>query len=318
MVAPAVREILRRHPNAEFTLLTSADGAALFQDFDPRIVRILKHGRKPLTKRLKWIYLYFVIKRLNFNSTYCLDGDWKIRKLLKLSAPNFMDVESSASSRTFHGALQALHQVGVDAKNLSDISVPFIPVLDDSVNAIEKLFSDNGISDTDYRIGLNPSFSGIKRRKTRKYKLWPAKYWAQLADKLYQYGKEQNIPIKILIYTLPKDRFLAEEICSLCKQPPILLAPESNLGLFKAYLSKIDLYIGPDTGATHLAAGVGTDLISLFSVTDPFGCGPVVKDIKDSIIRAEDRGEHGALLDSILPDDVFIVAKNKISLLTSP
>jgi len=317
MVAPAIREIINRHPTAEFTLLTSPDGAALFRDFDSRIVRILKHGRKPLSKRLKWIYLYFVIKRLEFDSTYCLDGDWKIRKLLKYSAPNFLDIEPSASSKTFHGAIQALHRVGVNANSLSEIKVPFIPVSTDSVLAIKKILAENGIASSDFIVGLNPSFSGIKRKKTRQYKLWPTRYWAKLADDLYRYGQANNISIKTLIYSLPKDRFLAEEIVSYCEYPPTLLTPASDLGLFKAYLSLLDLYIGPDTGATHLAAALGTELISLFSVTDPFGCGPVVFDLKKSVIQAKDKGDHGSLLESISPEDVLKLAKYKIDKVAS-
>jgi len=317
MVAPAVREIIKRHPKAEFTLLTSPDGFKLFQHFDPRIVHFLINGTTPLTKRFRWIYQYFKIKKQNYDHTYCLDKDWKIRFLLAHSAPNFIAFEVPKNAGTVHGAVEMLQVVGVNLDRLSEIPIPFIPVDKTSLSEIKIILSNNGISENDILVGLNPSFSGLKRSKTRKYKFWSTQNWAILADELSQYGRAHKISIKVLIYSLPRDRQLGEEIISLCKYPPTLLVPESNLELFKAYLSRLDLYIGPDTGATHLAAGLGTELIALFSVTNPYGCGPVVHDIGNSVIRAEDKVAPNICLDLITPDDVLQLAKLKISKLVS-
>ena len=317
MVAPAVREIINRHPDAEFTFFTSPDGVALFRDFDSRIVRFFVNGKTPFTRRLKWIYLFFKIRKMNFDLTYCLDGDWRIRQLLKKSTGNLFVFDEHNISGVVHAAVWALHAVGVNAKSLSDIEIPFIRTDARKKLDMQNFLHQHGITDEDILVGLNPSFSGLNRKKTRKYKLWAPENWAALADELYQYGKERNLPIKIVIYSLPKEKFLAESICSLSKHSPILLIPQPDLELFKAYLSRLNLYIGPDSGGTHLAAGVGTDLIALYAVTDPYDCGPVVKDIGASVIRAEEKGGTDVSLDLITVNDVFNLAKRKIEKLVS-
>lgn len=312
MVAPAVREILRRHPDAEYTLLTSPDGAALFGNYDPRIKHIWLNGTSPLAKRVKWIYFYFKIKNSGFKYVYSLDSDWKIRSLLKKSAPGLVRPDLPVYEDVVHAALLALHMVDVNSDSLSDIEIPFIPVDLSASTKIKSLLLEHGISDNDILIGLNPSFSGLKRPKTRQYKLWSPRHWAKLNDMLHEYGNKNGLHIKIAIYSLPNDLYIAKDIYNLCKYPPSLLVPKRDLELFKAYLERLDLYIGPDTGATHLAAAVGSKVVALFSINNPYDCGPVVKNMQESVIRAEDIGGEESLLDSINPEHVFSLAVRKL------
>jgi heptosyltransferase-1 len=312
MVAPAVREIIKRHPNAEFTFFTSPDGAALFRNFDSRIVHFLVNGKTPLTRRLKWIYFYFKLKNTNFDLVYCLDSDWRIRSLLEHSAHKLFKPHVLNYDGVVHAAVKALHRVGKQVNDVSEISIPFIPVKESKISELNDYLERNGISNQGILVGLNPSFSGLKRKKTRKYKLWSPTNWALLADKLHQYGLKHNKPVKVVIYSLPKDRYLAEEISSLCKYPPTILTPKADLEFFEAFLSRLDLFIGPDTGGTHLAAGLGTDLITLFAVTDPYNCGPVLHNINSSVIQAENKGSRGINLDLIKVGDVFKFVEQKL------
>ena len=74
------------------------------------------------------------------------------------------------------------------------------------------------------------------------------------------------------------------------------------------------MYIGPDTGSTHLAAGLGTELIALYAITDPFDCGPVVNNINKSVIRAKIEGCEENYLDLISVEDVLNLAREKLGL----
>ena len=314
MVAPAVREIINHHPDAEFTFFTSPDGAVLFRDFDSRIVRFFVNGKTPFTRRLKWIYFYFRLKKMDFDLVYCLDHDWRIRTLLDKTTHKLYQAPTPDYDKVVHAAVMTLHQVGKQVKEVSDINIPFIPVSEAKATALRKYLEQNGIKEEDIVVGLNPSFSGLKRKKTRKYKLWSPANWAMLADKIHRYGLANNKPVKVVIYSLPKDKYLAEEISRLSKQPPIILAPKADLEFFKAYLSRLNLYIGPDTGSTHLAAGLGTELIALYAITDPFDCGPVVNNINKSVIRAIIEGGEKNYLDLISVEDVFNLAKDKLGI----
>lgn len=314
MVAPSVRAIITRHPNAEFTFFTSSDGAALFKNFDARITEFLINGKSPFTRRVKWIYFYFKLRKMDFDLVYCLDSDWRIRSLLERATHRLFKRTVIKYDHVVHAAIKALQSIGEKTVNVSDITIPFIPVDEVKIADLNNYLHSKDIKSDDILVGLNPSFSGLNRRKTRKYKLWPINKWAQLADKLHEYGKQKNKSIKVLIYILPKDRQLASDICSLCEFPPVVLIPEADLEFFKAYLSRLDLFIGPDTGGTHLAAGLGTNLIALYAITDPFDCGPVVKNIYSSVIRAKIDGDQGNYLDLISVEDVFILAKEKLAI----
>jgi len=314
MVAPAVREIIKRHPDSEITFFTSPDGAALYRSFDSKIVHFLVNGKTSLSRRIKWIYFYFRLRATNYDLVYCLDNDRRIRTLLENATHKLFKPIIPNYEGVVHASVKALHQAGIQVKDLTEINVPFIAVKESKTSELNKYLEQNGITNKDILVGLNPSFSGLKRRKTRKYKLWSPANWAYLADNFHQYGTKKCKSLKVIIYTLPKDRYLAENISSLCEHPPIVLTPKVDLEFFKAYLSRLNLYIGPDTGSSHLAAGVGANLIALFAVTDPYDCGPVVKNIKDSVLQPEYTQESGHLLDIIKPDKVFEVATKKLNL----
>lgn len=314
MVAPAVREIIKRHPDAEFTFFTSPDGAALFRNFDTRIVRFFINGKTPLTRRLKWAYFYFKLKKIDFDLVYCLDHDWRIRTLLDKATHKLYREAIPDYDGVVHAAVKALHQVGKQIKEVSEIGIPFIPVSKSKTAKLKHYLAQNGIKEEDILVGLNPSFSGLKRKKTRKYKLWSPANWALLADKIHEHGLANNKPVKVVIYSLPKDRYLAEDILGLSKHPPTILTPKADLEFFEAYLSRLNLYIGPDTGGTHLAAGTGTNLIALYAITDPFDCGPVVKNINRSVIRARIEGSEENYLDLISVEDVFSLVKEKLAI----
>lgn len=56
-----------------------------------------------------------------------------------------------------------------------------------------------------------------------------------------------------------------------------------QLGKLAALMSEVDLYLGNDSGITHLAAACGTPTIALFGPTDPQVWGPQGPQV--SIIR---------------------------------
>jgi heptosyltransferase-3 len=53
-----------------------------------------------------------------------------------------------------------------------------------------------------------------------------------------------------------------------------------DLGELAAWLGKAKLYIGNDSGITHLAAAVGVPVVALFGPTDPAAWGPRGKNLK--------------------------------------
>lgn len=82
-------------------------------------------------------------------------------------------------------------------------------------------------------------------------------------------------------------------------------------------LDRTDLFVGPDSGPMHIAAGLGTPLVALFGPTDPARCGPYEYE-NGEIIRSQricqdcDKqfGKHiRQCLHTIDPNEVFTAAK---------
>src|ERR1019366_4359328 len=99
----------------------------------------------------------------------------------------------------------------------------------------------------DYAV-IHP-FSGSARKN------WPLAKFRELAEKL-----ERVMPVKW---------------CAGEEDPPLAGAVRiDNLGELACWLAKARMYIGNDSGITHLAAAVGTPVLALFGPTDPAVWGP--------------------------------------------
>lgn len=105
-------------------------------------------------------------------------------------------------------------------------------------------------------------------------KSWPAVQWAALADRLADLG------VAVLLVGAPDDSPLLARIQSHMAQPPTLSACGQSLELSAAIYARCDLVVGLDSGATHLAAVVGTPTVRLFgpAAADVFGPWPTRPD----------------------------------------
>lgn len=100
-------------------------------------------------------------------------------------------------------------------------------------------------------------------------KRWPAKYFAQLTDWLY----EQKLQ-PILVGGGAVDTQRAAEIAKLAEIPPVNLVGQTNFKQLTYILQQAQLTIGGDTGPVHLSAGVGTKTIMVMGPTDANRNGP--------------------------------------------
>ncbi len=99
-------------------------------------------------------------------------------------------------------------------------------------------------------------------------KLWPAERYAKTADALIEKHNAQ-----IIINAAPNiaERSLATTVAENMRQQPLLnfARRDNSLGLVKALLKRCDLLITNDTGARHIAAAMGSAVVTIFGSTDP-------------------------------------------------
>jgi len=101
-------------------------------------------------------------------------------------------------------------------------------------------------------------------------KCWLPERYAALADRL-----AENFGAAILLCGTPAEAGLAERITAAMRTGAVSLVGQVSLGEYLALLATAHLFIGNDSGAMHLAAGVGLPQVILFGPTDEAGTGPV-------------------------------------------
>jgi heptosyltransferase-2 len=101
-------------------------------------------------------------------------------------------------------------------------------------------------------------------------KCWLPERYAALADRLVEAAGAA-----VLLCGTPSEGRLGEAIAARMKTRPISLIGETSLEDFLGLLPLADLFIGNDSGAMHLAAGVGLPQVIVFGPTDEAGTGPL-------------------------------------------
>lgn len=96
-------------------------------------------------------------------------------------------------------------------------------------------------------------------------KLWVPEYFAKLADDL-----AERLSATVLVSAAPGEREIVARIRQHAQRPFVdLSAHGMSLGSLKAICGRIDLMVTNDTGPRHMAAAMGTRVVSLFGPTDP-------------------------------------------------
>ena len=93
-------------------------------------------------------------------------------------------------------------------------------------------------------------------------KLWHAEKFGQLADRLWE---EKGLTS--IIATGPKETELAERAAAASRSGKVILAEPTLKGFYELVKSAA-VYVGGDTGPTHLAVAAGAPIVGLFGPTE--------------------------------------------------
>src|SRR5690606_39181254 len=95
-------------------------------------------------------------------------------------------------------------------------------------------------------------------------KRWPPEYFAQLAGRLAEHYNAQ-----IVLLGGPGDGDILAAVRSPLQRIPRVFAGELSFGEIAVLASGALLYIGNDTGLTHLAAASGARTVMILGPSDP-------------------------------------------------
>jgi lipopolysaccharide heptosyltransferase II len=131
-----------------------------------------------------------------------------------------------------------------------------LPVSDSDQAKCDEILNAAGV-DGPYAI-LNPGGNNEAKR-------WPADRFAKLADWL-----QSEHGLWVLLNGSPAESELIDEIRSKSASDPVSLPALGNtLGGLKAICKGARIMVTNDTGPRHIAAAMGTPLVTLFGPTDP-------------------------------------------------
>ena len=99
-------------------------------------------------------------------------------------------------------------------------------------------------------------------------KMWPADRFAAVIDRLAPHAD-------VVLLGAESDRDVERRVSELVNHKPISLIGKTDIPTLAATLKRLSVYITNDTGPMHLAAALGTPVVSIFGPTDPHETAPL-------------------------------------------
>ena len=161
-----------------------------------------------------------------------------------------------------------LHVSEYQCRQLEELSIAALPCgapviapsQDDFFEA--RRFVQQNVTKGEQLILLHPGSGGRK-------KLWSVAGWLDVIIRILGHNN-----IKISLIEGPADSHIIQQLRSKSGSTSLLLANNWPLGKLAALMKQSSLYLGNDSGITHLAAACNTPTIALFGPTDPSIWGP--------------------------------------------
>lgn len=122
-----------------------------------------------------------------------------------------------------------------------------------------------------------------------QHKVWPAQRYAEVADALTYYGD-------VVVTSGPADEACINVMKTVVRDA--IFPDPMSLPEFAGLLQSARLYVGNDSGPTHLAAAVGTPTVAIFGPTDPRIWGPVGPEVE--IVAGDDKTTAGVSISSVI------------------
>lgn len=281
MALPALRAVRSKFPEAEIAILARPYVADIYRDqeicnqliaYDSQVKHAGILGRERLAAELRAQKFDLALLLQNaFDAAwlawragiperigYARDGRGF---LMTKSVPVPKAGEIPPHEKFYY--LELLRRVGwIDS--LPDESFISLKVSESSRQRAEEFLFQSGVRPHSLRIavGAGASYGSAK--------CWPPSRFAELANRL-----QSDSDTDIILFGTAAEAAVTRAISSELRRPGIDLTDKTAIADLPALLSHCHLFIGNDSGAMHVAAGVGLPVVAVFGPTDPYGTAPV-------------------------------------------
>ena len=133
--------------------------------------------------------------------------------------------------------------------------------------------ADDFLQRNDFDAALGPLIA-VHAGSGGRYKCWPSALFCAVMRRLHEERRAG-----FLLVEGPAEEKIAGEMSAALSALPCLPLHNLDLPLVAALLSRSTLFIGNDSGITHMAAAVGIPTVAVFGPTDPAVWGPRGKSV---------------------------------------
>ena len=274
----AIEALIQHFGAANTTLVVDNAYRHIIDCFDPRC-DVLYFPRaalaRPPWRTLPHLWPFLRSARaIGADIAIALEGDRPSQRLIPLSRPRHTLGPDNRYCRKFdrrialdHGQLHRFHDYAAVVKAITgrdlDPGYPALSSRDETRLQLEHRLATLGIQPASPVTVLHPG-------ATKHYKQWPLEHFADLARQLHGQGHQ-------LVITGAGDRdgVAVAGLQQLAKVPLTSLHNQLGIAELVALCQRAALFVGNDTGPTHLAAATGTRTVAVFGPTDEHRWGPM-------------------------------------------
>ncbi|HYH74627.1 MAG TPA: glycosyltransferase family 9 protein [Candidatus Saccharimonadales bacterium] len=177
----------------------------------------------------------------------------------------FTSAGAPAPSEFFMTYPEGTHEITKQLQLLAFLGIPTpsdameFPVRPEDITTLHTLPEAQGLG-TDY-ICIHPG--GVSGGR------WEPKYFAAVADTLSSEGYQ------IVLTGTEQEKSTITQVQQHMRSPAVDLTGKTEVGQLAALLQQSRLYIGNDTGPSHMAVALGTPSVTIFTTADPVRWAPL-------------------------------------------
>lgn len=272
---PSLAAIRSALPHAEISWVVEETSSEILKD-NPMIDNLIEVDTRTLRRRRDIDKIVHeasrqikTLRKFGFDIAIDFQGLLKSVTIAKLSGAkrrwgfSRSGLREPASRILLTNSVQTPTQIHVIKKNLAlaagalDIPIPdssFEFPISTSVENITEADTIAEKTDGEFAI-LNPGGGWVT-------KLWHTEKFGQLADRLWEEKGFRSV-----VTTGPNEDELAEKIATSGRSGKLLFAKPSLKGFYEL-AKRARVYVGGDTGPTHIAVAAGTPVVGLFGPTE--------------------------------------------------
>ncbi len=270
LTTPAIQALREACPSAKISILVAPQTKSIVQG-NPYLDQVIVYDFKGKDRGFFGFWRFtFKLMRMNFdlainyhvknrtNALLFFSGiplrvGFKNKKLGFFLNKTILDTRVMGAKHESEYCLDLIKSLGMDIDKKYSI---YASIDNESEKWTDKLLTEYNIAD-EKLVAIHPGASCISKR-------WPPILFSQVIDQIVL-----NYKIKVIVIGAGDNQLIAEEVIAGCKSSIIDFTGKTSVSHLISLLKRCSLLISNDSGPVHLAAGVGTPVVSIFGRNQP-------------------------------------------------